>query len=156
MSAHIFQINVSNGGVPKHPVDRVSIEPGKGILTDNQADRVHHGGPLQDLCLFRLETILALQREGHPIYPGAAGENLTISGLAQDDFEAGTQLRFGEKILVELTEPAVPCSKLEAYFTAGRFSRIAAKKHPESVRMYARVIVGGDLGVGDRVRLQPA
>lgn len=153
MSAHIFQINISNGGVPKRAVDRATIEPGIGIVGDNQSDRVHHGGPLQDLCLFRLETILVLQREGHPIYPGAVGENLTIFGLEEENFLPGRHLRLGDEILIELTEYAVPCSKVKAYFRDGRFSRISAKISPESGRMYARVLDGGHLGIGDRIDL---
>ena len=42
------------------------------------ASPIFHGGPERALCLFSLERILELQAEGHPIFPGAAGENITI------------------------------------------------------------------------------
>ena len=147
----IVQINVSGGGVPKLPASGAEVAPGKGIISDDQADKVHHGGPLQDLSLFRLETILKLQQEGHPIWPGAAGENLTVFGIGHEDFRPGQLLALGAEVVAELTQYAVPCSKLMSYFKDGRFARISAKRSPESSRLYARVVRGGTLRPGDRV-----
>jgi MOSC domain-containing protein YiiM len=68
--AHVHQINLSKGGVPKLPVDEAVIDE-SGVVGDVQADRVHHGHPDQALCLYSLEVIQELQREGHPIGPGS-------------------------------------------------------------------------------------
>lgn len=66
--AHIFQINISRGGVPKQPIPIGEVTP-LGLVGDVQRDRKHHGGPERPLCLFSLEHILALQAEGHPSTP---------------------------------------------------------------------------------------
>ncbi len=153
MSAHILQINTSNGGVPKRSEPVVRVAPGTGIESDHHNDTVHHGGPLQDLLLFRLETIIELQREGHPIYPGAAGENLTVVGLSADDLVPGQTLVAGEGIEIELTQYASPCHKIGQFFIDQNFNRISAKTRPESARVYARVLRGGLLRAGDPIRI---
>lgn len=155
MSAHIFQINTSSGGVPKRSEPSVQVAPGTGIATDHQNDQVHHGGPLQDLLLYRLETILDLQREGHPLYPGAVGENITVAGLQAVDLTPGRVLQLGESVEIELTEYAPPCHKIGRFFLDGNFNRINPKSSPDAARIYARVLRGGDLRAGDPVRLLP-
>ncbi|MCB1245859.1 MAG: MOSC domain-containing protein, partial [Acidimicrobiia bacterium] len=107
--AHVHQINVSDGGVPKLPVPSAQVEIG-GMDGDDQADKVHHGGPEQDLCLFSLEVIDALRHEGHPIAPGSAGENLTIAGIDWSSVTSGQKFRIGDELLIEITDTATPCS----------------------------------------------
>ena len=75
----VAQLNVSDGGVPKKPVEVAEVGD-RGLVGDRQADRQHHGRPLQALCLWSVEVIDALRAEGHPIEPGLAGENVTIAG----------------------------------------------------------------------------
>src|SRR5687768_6068187 len=87
-------INRSNGGVPKLHVEtaRVTVN---GIETDRQRNRRFHGGPERALCLYSLELIAVLQREGHPIFPGSIGENLTLSGLPWESMVPGVTLEAG-------------------------------------------------------------
>jgi MOSC domain-containing protein YiiM len=151
MSAHIFQINTSEGGVPKRSEQSVQLAPGSGIESDRQDDQVHHGGPLQDLLIYRLETILELQREGHPLYPGAVGENITVTGLETTDLSPGRVLQLGRTVEIELTEYAPPCHKIERFFLDGYFNRINPRISPDDARIYARVRRGGKLSAGDPV-----
>ncbi|MDE2932620.1 MAG: MOSC domain-containing protein [Chloroflexota bacterium] len=152
--ATITHINVSNGGVPKLPIERAVIGT-LGVEGDRQANTEHHGGPERALCLFALERIEALQAEGHPIGPGGAGENITITGLDWDAVAPGTQLRLGDSVLIEITGYTAPCYKIEANFSDGDFNRINQKTHPGWSRAYARVIEGGPLLPGDSVELLP-
>ncbi|MBP8251701.1 MAG: hypothetical protein KAX40_05015, partial [Herpetosiphon sp.] len=78
--ATIFQINMSKGGVPKTPIHEAQVNE-LGIVGDVQKDKRYHGGPNRALCLFALELIQQLQAEGHPIYSGSTGENITTQGL---------------------------------------------------------------------------
>ena len=78
MDGRIFQLNCSKGGVPKLAV-RESLLTETGLECDRQADRRYHGGPERALCLFSLERILELQAEGHPVFPGSTGENVTVA-----------------------------------------------------------------------------
>lgn len=76
-----------------------------------------------------LEVIEKLQAEGHPIAPGAAGENLTVSGLDWISVVPGTKLTPGDVVL-EVTFPATPCSKNARWFVGGRLDRMHQSKHP--------------------------
>lgn len=151
MAGHVHQINVSPGGVPKKPVEEARISLA-GVAGDSQADRVHHGGPDQKVCLFSLEVIETLNGEGHPIFPGAAGENLTIAGLDWKAVRPGQRLRAGEAVL-EITFPATPCAKNAQWFQDGYFNRINERKYPGASRMYARVVTEGTVRTGDAVEL---
>ena len=65
----IHRINVSDGGVPKLPVERAEVTA-EGLTTDRQAHPKFHGGPERAVCLLGLDAIERLQAEGHPIEPG--------------------------------------------------------------------------------------
>lgn len=150
--ATLYQINVSDGGVPKRPV--ASAHMGRyGVEGDRQADRVHHGGPDQAVCLFSLEVIEGFQAEGHPIQPGSAGENLTISGLRWDEVVPGTRLAIGDDAQLEITHYTTPCSKNAGWFKDGKFTRMLHSKHPGESRLYARVLEEGAIRAGDQVRV---
>src|SRR5713226_4835961 len=90
MAARIFQLNCSPGGVPKLAV-REAIVTELGLVGDDHNFPDIHGGPERALCLFSLERILEFQAEGHPIFPGAVGENITIAGIDWQQVVPGVQ-----------------------------------------------------------------
>ncbi len=150
----IFQINASKGGVPKAPMaeGRVTVD---GLVGDKQRNLKHHGGPQRALCLFPLEGILDLQAEGHPIYPGAIGENVTIAGLDWRKVTPGVTMQLGNEVRVEITGYAHPCSNIVAAFSDGNMNRVSVKKTPHRARVYARVLQEGVIRPGDVVTLEP-
>ncbi|MEO7970391.1 MAG: MOSC domain-containing protein [bacterium] len=152
MTGRIFQLNISSGGVPKLAVREGTVNE-LGIVGDVQRIPDIHGGPERALCLFALERILELQAEGHPIFPGAVGENVTISGIDWQKVVPGVQLALGEEVLVEITSYTTPCNTIPAYFVDGQFQRVAQKLHPGWSRVYARVLKGGQLRIGQVVKL---
>lgn len=154
-SATVTHINISDGGVPKLPIERAVVGT-LGVQGDRQESTEHHGGPERALCLFSLEKIEALQAEGHPINPGGAGENVTITGLDWDDVAPGSRLRLGPSVLIEITGYTAPCYKIEANFSDKDFNRINQKTNPGWSRAYAKVIEGGPLLPGDAVEMLPA
>ena len=151
MSGTIFQISISSGGVPKLARREGTVTP-LGLEGDAQRDQVHHGGPERALCLYSLERILGLQAEGHPIFPGAAGENLTLSGISWPDVEPGTRWRLGDDVIIEITKHTTPCHNLVDSFLEGDFNRIHHQKHPGWARVYARVLQPGRIVTGGAVR----
>ena len=154
-SAHVFQINRSNGGVPKGPVREVHI--GRLGLTGDAVNHPKvHGGPDKAVCLFSLERILALQQEGHPIFPGSVGENLTVAGLDWDRLEAGVRLHIGEAVELEIVQATQPCNTIAESFADGYFRRIEHARHPGWSRFYARVLREGAVRLGDAVCLVEA
>jgi MOSC domain-containing protein YiiM len=149
VSARIFQLSRSDGGVPKLAVREAEVG-GLGLVGDRQKHTKVHGGPERALCLFSLEVIEKLQREGHPIYPGSVGENVTISGLVWADLVAGTRLGLGDQVIVELTRPADPCKQIRESFLEQRFKRLEV---PGEMRWYSRIVRGGLLRVAQHVHV---
>ena len=76
----INSINIrEDGGGPKFPVNSAYL--GKNNVDgDKQNDLQYHGGPTRAVCLFSLERIVALQKEGHSIQPGTTGGNYENRG----------------------------------------------------------------------------
>jgi MOSC domain-containing protein YiiM len=156
MTGRIAQISISAGGVPKRPV-RTARVTSAGLEEDGHRNRKLHGGPDRALCLFSLERIEALQEEGHPVEPGALGENLTLTGLDWPRVRPGDLFRLGDTVLIRITRFTSPCRTVRAAFLDGAYSRIAETRHPGWSRVYARVLAPGEIGTGDPVeRLGPA
>ncbi len=149
---YIYQLNCSNGGVPKLPVREAQLTP-TGLVGDRQRYPLIHGGPERALCLYSLEVIQALQAEGHPISPGTVGENVTVAGLDWSSLTLGRRLALGDEVIVELTSYAGPCRNIRKSFRDGKFKRISQKEHAGEARLYARVIRTGTLAVGQAVRV---
>ena len=148
----IFQINTSNGGVPKLS-RRIAEVTFNGIVGDSQRNLEVHGGPERTLCLYSLERILALQAEGHPIYPGSAGENLTLSGLDWPLIYPGVRLQLGVSVLVQVTRYTSPCNTISASFIENDYSLISQNIYPGWSRVYAQVLQPGLIQVSDAVRI---
>lgn len=150
----VVAVNVSDGGVPKLPVDRAFVGT-LGVEGDGHSEMTVHGGPYRAVCLYGVEAIERLRAEGHPVGPGSVGENLTTSGVDWSDQEAGTLIRVGERLLLELTTPASPCSTQKHNFRGGRIGRISVLTHPSDSRMYARVVEEGEVRPGDDIQVLP-
>ena len=75
MAGHIFQINASNGGVPKHPLREADVTP-LGLSVDKVAHPQIHGGPMAALCIFSLERIVALQAKAIRSIPALPARTL--------------------------------------------------------------------------------
>jgi MOSC domain-containing protein YiiM len=148
----IHQINISPGGVPKLPVPEGAVTS-EGIRGDWHNDTRDHGGPDRALCLFTLEEIQRLRAEGHPIFSGSTGENITLAGIPQAALVPGARLALGDEVVVEITRYTTPCKTITESFSDGDFTRISQKLHPGESRVYARVLREGTVRVGQPVRL---
>ncbi len=152
ITGHIYQISISAGGVPKLAVRHASIDAA-GLAGDRHRDLVNHGGPDRAVCLYSLDYILALQAEGHPIYAGSAGENITLSGVPWERVVPGTRIRLGRQVLLEVTNYTTPCSNIVESFADGYINRIHQSRYPGWSRVYARVLQSGEVTVGDAAEL---
>ena len=117
-AGRIAQLSVSNGGVPKHAVETVRVTP-LGLEGDAHRDREHHGGPDRAVCLFAMEAITELQGNGHPLVPGALGENVTLEGLDWSAVQPGSRLRLGDDVVLEVTRYTSPCLNIRPAFRNG-------------------------------------
>jgi len=149
----IISININeNGGVPKHPVDSAYIGT-YGVKGDKQNDLKHHGGENRAVCLYSSDLIAQLQKEGHPIFEGSTGENITIQGLDWSSLQKGDLLEIGE-VKIELTKPTPPCKTIAKSFINEKFVRISENKYPGWSRWYAKVLIEGEVGINDIVSLK--
>ena len=152
MTGVIVQISVSRGGVPKHAIDRAIVWE-EGLQGDRQADLRAHGGPTRAVCLYSFEVIETLRAEGHPIAPGATGENVTVGALDWALVVPGVEMRLGNEVHLAVTAYTAPCWKNAQWFRDGAFERMSQSRHPGESRVYARVLRGGEIRVGDPVEL---
>jgi len=132
-------------------VDRVRVTV-NGMDGDRQRNLKHHGGPDRALCLYSADLIARLREEGHPVFAGSIGENVTIAGLDWGLLVPGVALAIGP-IEVELTAFAMPCRNIRASFTWRRSGRVSPRTHPGEARVYARVRTEGMLALGDPVSI---
>ncbi len=150
----VVSLNISQGGVPKLPIQSAQLGV-YGFAGDGHDDVESHGGPERAVCIYATELIEALQLEGHPIFPGSAGENLTVRGLDWADMIPGVRVSIGGAV-VQLTDYTSPCKTIRESFVNGRFSRISQKTNPGWSRVYGKVLVGGLVSLGDLVVVVPS
>jgi MOSC domain-containing protein YiiM len=120
--------------------NRVTLAVNHGIVGDTKG----RAGRRQ-LNVMRAETMAGLRAEGFRTGPGELGEQIVIAGLEDADLKIGRQFQLGDAV-IEVTLPREPC---------GRFAHIQGKPKETAegrIGVMARVVVGGDVAVGDAVR----
>ena len=155
MLGRIAQINISHGGVPKHPVPHAMVHP-LGVEGDSHAHPHIHGGLHQAILLITSEAIEELRAQGFAVYPGALGENVTTEGIDRRQMRAGQRYRLGDAI-VELTKVRAPCNQLDSYgagIQEAVYNKPAVKAGDTTTPtwgisgFYASVVQGGMIHVG--------
>jgi MOSC domain-containing protein YiiM len=121
-------------------------------LEGDEHDFPDHGGPDQALLVYSVDHYAFWEDEfGIDLPPvGAFGENLTVTGLTEDEVCIGDTFRIGEAV-AQVTSPRAPCYKIGL--------RVDRRELP--VRMQEacrtgymlRVVSGGLLRAGDGMRL---
>ena len=148
-TGRVVQVNVSKGGIPKKPVPEARFTFSR-VEGDDWNNTKAHGLPGQAVCLYSAELIEELKAEGYPLFPGALGENLTTEGIDVNGALVGERWGIGTTVL-EVSEPRVPCWRLGVRMNDKLFPR----RFMEALRpgAYLRIVVEGDVGTGDEVRL---
>ena len=125
----------------------------EGFRGDEQADRRYHGGSEKAVCVYPAEhypywrETLVLPEMGH----GAFGENLTISGLVENDVCIGDIFALGGA-LVQVSQPRQPCWKLARRW---RVKDLAAQvERTGFTGYYFRVPRHGPVQAGDVLTLK--
>jgi MOSC domain-containing protein YiiM len=87
-----------------------------GLAGDEQADTVNHGGADKAVCAYPREHYPYWSRRlGRSLDAAAFGENLTVSGLNEDQARIGDVYALGSAI-VQVSQPRQPCYKLAALY----------------------------------------
>lgn len=143
---------IVNTGFIKRPVSgRVKLD-WINFEGDDQADRVNHGGPDKAVYAYPVEHY-ELWRSYLGALPerfGVFGENLTISGITEDDVCIGDVLEVGDTRL-QVARQRTPCFKLSARFDRPTFEDEFV--HANRVGFYLRVLRRGSIAAGDSITL---
>jgi MOSC domain-containing protein YiiM len=117
---------------------------------DRQADLSVHGGPNKAVYAYPSEHYPFWKKElpGVDLPWGAFGENLTTSGLFENDVCIGDRFSIGTAEVV-VTQPRLPCFKLNLKF--GRDDMVKRFLASRRTGFYLRVLREGEVGSGDEI-----
>ena len=121
-----------------------------GADGDQQADLVGHGGEQRALFVYQIESYRYWQKFlGRDDFPmGQFGENLTVSGMADDQVCVGDRYRVGGTVL-EVSQPRVTCYKVGIRLNDERMPALLVKHRRPG--FYFRVIQEGVVSAGDGI-----
>ena len=127
-------------------VDRLNIEG------DRQSDLTVHGGINKAVYVYPSEHYEFWRNElpDFELPWGAFGENLTTTGLSEDDVHLGDRYGIGSAEFV-VTQPRMPCFKLTIRF--GRADMIKRFYRSGRSGFYFAVAKEGEIGAGDAISL---
>lgn len=139
----VVAVNVSAAkGERKHPVEEIRLRAGHGIEND-----AHAGSGNREVSLLAQESIDKMVALGLKVGPGDFAENITTIGVDLACLPVGTVLEVGEAVL-EITQIGKEChSRCAIYEQAG--DCIMPREG-----VFAKVLEGGRVTAGDRVRVR--
>jgi MOSC domain-containing protein YiiM len=146
-----YQGRPAKSAIWKSPVVGRIAAKGVNLAGDDQADRKAHGGPDKAVYAYAIEDTRWWEGQiGRALVHGEFGENLTTEGIEVNDALIGERWQVGTTVL-EVSEPRVPCWRLGVRMSDKFFPRrLTEALRPGS---YLRIIVEGDIGQGDEIRV---
>lgn len=108
-----FNGETVHSGITKEAVEKKVFVTKTGIIGDEQENLKVHGGINKAVYGYPAEyyEFWKAQRLDREFYPGLFGENLSVTGMFEDQLCVGDQFKMGEVIL-SVTTPRMPCNKL--------------------------------------------
>jgi MOSC domain-containing protein YiiM len=121
-----------------------------GLEGDVQVDRKNHGGQDKAIYAYTVENYRFWEQElNRGSFPyGQFGENFTVTGLPDEAVHIGDLFRIGP-ILVQVTQPRVPCFKLGLKMGDPLF--VNAFLRSGRAGFYLRVLEEGEVSPGDTI-----
>lgn len=135
----------------KTPVDGPVPVTTLGLPGDEHVYR-EHGGAEMALLAYAHEHYARWRALGIALpEAGAMGENLTLTGMVETDVHVGDTFAVGPTVVVQVTQPRSPCSKIAARY--GRPDLAVQVQEAGATGWLLRVLTEGSVAAGDRVVL---
>ena len=128
-------------GTQKKNIGKAQLVEEFGLQNDAHAGKWH-----RQVSLLSYEVIEAFKAKGAPITDGAFGENLIVSGFDFKNLPVGTRFACNDVIL-EMTQIGKECHH------GCEIRRIMGDCIMPREGVFARVIHGGEIAVGDEMTL---
>ncbi len=139
-------------GIFKLPVLQPVMVRRLNIDGDEQADLTVHGGVDKAVYCYAAEHYSKWPEELKRELPhGTFGENLTVTGLLEDELYAGDVLEVGDAVL-QVSQPRLPCYKLGIKMGDQRFLRQFQRSGRSG--FYCRVLQEGMIEPGQPITLR--
>jgi MOSC domain-containing protein YiiM len=132
-------------------LDSARLIGGQGLVGDFRGTRKAGSSGQNGVVLIEARDWAAATREcGAEVPWFERRANLLIDGLDLPQ-QAGARLRIGGEVLVEITQECAPCERMEVLHPGLR----AALTPDWRAGARARVLCGGEVAVGDEIRIEP-
>ena len=142
----------TDGGIPKFQKDFIEIYQ-YGVVGDFHSGKNNFHANKNNInrqVTIVSNEILKLINEtiGEKLFPGSLGENILVEGLGYlEDIENGTKIKFGNNVILEITDQNQPCSTLNSIDK--RILKLIIGKRG----LLAKVINTGMIKKGDKVQI---
>lgn len=130
-------------GFRRVPLQRATLVVGHGIYGDAKG-----GHPTRQLNIMCSDTLQMLRDNGYDVAPGHMGEQIIVSGVDLLALQLGDRLQMGSAI-VEMTLHRTGCMRFMEY----QGQDTPTDQQPGTLGIMAKVVQGGEIAVGDVVRV---
>jgi MOSC domain-containing protein YiiM len=168
MSGQVIAVSLSGAHTMSKPnVARIRLLEGLGVDGDaHMGATVKHRSRvardptqpnLRQVHLIHAELFDELRAKGFDVTPGLMGENVTTQGIDLLALPAGTRLHLGGAAVVQVTGLRNPCYQLDGLqqgLMQATLARDAGGNLIRKAGVMAIVIAGGDVAVGDAIRIE--
>ena len=149
----IKQLHSVSSAINKQPVDSIVVSI-HGLMGDEQADKIHHGGEDRAILQYDSEHYQQLKNKfpssSHLFIQGAFGENLVVAGMNEHNICIGDIVTVGSVIL-QVTQPRQPCFKLNYRFNEPAISRFVQNNFKTG--WFYRVLEKGIIKIGETIEI---
>jgi MOSC domain-containing protein YiiM len=107
----------------------------------------HAESGIRQVSLLAKESIEKIRAKGLNVNYGDFAENITTEGINLPSLPIGTNLKIGDKVLLEVTQIGKVChNRCNIFYTVG--DCVMPREG-----IFAKVIVGGEVQVDDRIEI---
>ncbi|NAS32058.1 MOSC domain-containing protein [Flavobacteriaceae bacterium R38] len=146
----LYKDKMVSTGIFKTPVKTPVTVNTLNIEGDGQADLRVHGGESKAVMVYSYDNYTYWENELNrdDFETGQFGENFTVSGMLETEVCIGDQFQIGS-CLFEVTQPRIPCFKLEMKMKEEGFAEKYLKN--DRTGFYFRVLKEGVVNTGDKI-----